>query len=111
MRVVLSVGIAALVAGLVFARDAMAQPAGSSSPQSSIGIPLSSKHVPTQEEIEKQRAEDRAYEKTLQKMPDKKAPSDPWGAMRPAPAAKTTDKPAAKTKAADKSKPQQPPSQ
>jgi len=42
----------------------------------------------TQEEIEKQKAADRAYEAAVNKIPDKKSSADPWGNIRqPSPTA------------------------
>jgi hypothetical protein len=52
----------------------------------------------TPEQIEKEKAADRAYKQSLQKIPDAKAPSDPWGSARSADAPKA----AAKTPAAKK---------
>jgi len=47
----------------------------------------------TPDQIEKERAADRAYKDSLKKIPDAKAPADPWGNARssnaPATAAKT----------------------
>jgi hypothetical protein len=70
--------IIALTSGL-----ALAQPASSSSSSSgSLGIPLSVERPPTPEEIEKQKAADRAYSDAMQKIPDKKPSADPWGNIR-----------------------------
>jgi hypothetical protein len=57
---------------------------------SNLSIPLNRKAPPTAEEIEKQKASDRAYNAAMQKIPDKKQSSDPWAAIRPnnSPAAK-----------------------
>jgi len=61
---------------------------GSASAQSSLGVPLKSEQPPTQEEIDKQKAADRAYEAAVNKIPDKKSSSDPWGTIRqPSPTA------------------------
>jgi hypothetical protein len=57
------------------------------------------KPAPTPEEIEKQRALDKAHKAATQKIPEKNNAADPWGNIRPAPAA-----PAA-TKSAKKGKP------
>jgi hypothetical protein len=54
------------------------------SSQSSLGIPLKSTTPPTQEEIERKKANDRAYDAALHKIPDKKTTVDPWGNIRPA---------------------------
>jgi hypothetical protein len=51
----------------------------------------------TPDQIEKEQAVDRAYQQSLKKIPDAKAPSDPWGSARSADAPKTVAKtPAAK---------------
>ena len=42
----------------------------------------------TPEEKEKQQALDERYKATLEAIPDKKAPTDPWGNLRSAPASK-----------------------
>ena len=44
------------------------------------------KPPPTPEEIERQKAIDKAYKSATQKIPDKKAAADPWGNVRPNPA-------------------------
>jgi hypothetical protein len=43
------------------------------------------KRVLTPEEQEKQKALDEKYKSTMQSIPDKKAPVDPWGSVRNAP--------------------------
>ena len=51
---------------------------------SSLSVPVNpGKPPPTQEEIEKQKAADRAYNAAMQKIPDKKSSVDPWGNVRP----------------------------
>ena len=55
----------------------------------------------TQEEKDAEEARDKAYKETLKKIPDDKAPSDPWGGVRSTDAPKT---PAAKTTASAKPK-------
>ncbi len=51
---------------------------------SSLSVPVNPpKPPPTQEEIEKQKAADRAYNAAIQKIPDKKSSVDPWGNIRP----------------------------
>jgi hypothetical protein len=75
---------AAIVTSTVFTAPALAQlPGSDSSSQTSLGIPLKSDAPPTQEEIEKRKANDRAYQAAIQKIPDKKASTDPWGTIRP----------------------------
>jgi hypothetical protein len=53
-------------------------------------IPLNPKTPPTQEEIDRQKAVDQAYDAAIKKIPDKKSSADPWGNIRPtSPAPKT----------------------
>jgi cytoskeletal protein RodZ len=52
----------------------------------------------TPQEIEADKAADRAYQKSLRNIPDQPA-ADPWGNARSTDAPKTTDKAAAKTEA------------
>jgi hypothetical protein len=57
----------------------------------------------TPEQIEAEKERDRAYQESLRKIPDAKASSDPWGAVRsdtpkaPIKSAKTPAKPRIKT--------------
>jgi hypothetical protein len=55
----------------------------------------------TQEEKDAESAQEKAYKDSLKKIPDAKAPADPWGAVR------STDAPAAKApaKSASSSRP------
>ena len=46
------------------------------------GINLSPDRQMTPEEKEKQRVIENAYKSAIEKIPDKKAPADPWGAVR-----------------------------
>ena len=57
---------------------------GSTTPDSRLSVPLNMKAPKTPEEIEKQKAADRAYEAAIKKIPDKKPSADPWGNIRPA---------------------------
>lgn len=50
---------------------------------STIGIPVNPERPLTQEEIEKRKETDRAYNKAMEKIPDKKPSNDPWGSVRP----------------------------
>jgi hypothetical protein len=53
-------------------------------PQSdTVGIPLNRQIPPSPEEIEKRKAADRDYNAAIQKIPDKKPSTDPWGNIRP----------------------------
>ena len=89
---------------------ALAGPSGSASAQGAGGS--DSPHVnlladtpsKTPEEKEAEAAKDKAYQESLKKIPDAKAPADPWGSVRSdapkAPAAKSASsatKPKAKT--------------
>jgi hypothetical protein len=49
-----------------------------------------SQRVLTPEEKEKQKALDDKYKESMQKIPDKKAPADPWGNIRAAPTTPST---------------------
>jgi hypothetical protein len=55
---------------------------------------LQDKPGKTQEEKDAEAARDKAYQDTLKKIPDAKAPADPWGNVR------STDTPKAPAKAA-----------
>ena len=48
--------------------------------------PDGSRRALTPEEKEKQKAIDDKYKESMQKIPDKQAPADPWGNIRSAPA-------------------------
>jgi hypothetical protein len=53
--------------------------------QSPLSMPFKPKEPPpTQEQIERQKAADKAYEAAIRKLPDKKSSADPWGDVRPA---------------------------
>ncbi|MGA8902445.1 hypothetical protein [Bradyrhizobium sp.] len=57
------------------------------------------KPAKTQEEKDADDAQQKAYKDSLKKIPDAKAPSDPWGAVR------STDAPSSTAKSASSSKP------
>jgi hypothetical protein len=52
--------------------------------QSSFGVPFKSKAPLTQDQIEQQKATDKAYQDAVRKVPDKKSSADPWSDVRPA---------------------------
>jgi hypothetical protein len=57
-------------------------------------LPMSMAHdkpAPTPEQIEKQRALDKAYKAAKEKIPEKNV-ADPWGSIRPAPGATASAK-------------------
>jgi hypothetical protein len=83
-------GILALLAGPALAQVGDTSP----SAQPTLGVPFNQQPPPSQEDIEKRRAAERDYNAAMQKIPDKKASSDPWGDVRP-------------TASASKKKPQQ----
>lgn len=56
--------------------------AGPAFAQSNLSVPVNPEKPLSAEEIEKRKATDQAYKATLQKIPDKKAPADPWGDVR-----------------------------
>jgi hypothetical protein len=85
MKVFLAAAIIAMLAGPAFAQ--------SKAPKT-LEEMMDAK---TPDQIEKERAADRAYKDSLKKIPDAKAPADPWGNARGANAPATTAKtPAAK---------------
>lgn len=96
MRVV---GVAAMtaLAGLVLtAAPVRAQMGGADGPHVNLLSDLPSK---TPEEREQEAERDRKYRDSLHKIPDAKAPNDPWGGVRSdAPKTATTKAPAAAKK-------------
>jgi len=51
--------------------------------QSPLSMPFKPKAPPpTQEQIDRQRAADKAYEAAMHKIPEKKSSTDPWGDVR-----------------------------
>jgi len=60
---------------------------GTTLAQDTFGVPFNPKRPPTQEEIDRKKAADEAYEAAIQKIPDKKSAADPWGTIRPSPPA------------------------
>jgi hypothetical protein len=69
--------------------------AGPAAAQVPMGFPLGgSTHQMTQEEVDRQKALDKAYDSAKKKIPDKTAPADPWGSVRaPSPATASKSKP------------------
>ncbi len=57
--------------------------AGCAGAQAQSSIPLNPKRPPSQEELERQRAAEQAYDAAIKKIPDKKPSADPWGNIRP----------------------------
>ncbi len=66
---------------------------GTASAQIPLKLPIhgDSKRPLSREEIEKQKALDKAYKSATEKIPDKKA-VDPWGNIRPDPTAASKNK-------------------
>jgi hypothetical protein len=83
---------------VLFAAAVIAMLAGPACAQSSSPKTLEElMNAKTPDQIEKERATDRAYKDSLKKIPDAKAPADPWGNARSTNAPETTAKaPAAK---------------
>jgi len=75
----------------------LASPAFAQIPQ--MNLLQDNKPPKTQEEKDAEAARDKAYKDSLKKIPDVKAPSDPWGNVR------STDAPKASAKAAASAKP------
>jgi hypothetical protein len=79
LKLIQAGAIVALFTGSAFAQSSDSAP---------VGIPLKIERPPTQDEIDKQKAADRAYNAAIDKIPDKKSSSDPWGNIRqPSPTA------------------------
>jgi hypothetical protein len=95
MRVVGVAAMAALIgiAGSTVPARAQMSGGGSDSPHVNLLSDLPSK---TPEEKEQEAERDRKYRDSLHKIPDAKAPNDPWGGVRnDAPKTATTKAPAA----------------
>jgi hypothetical protein len=73
----------------------LASPAFAQMPK--LNLLQDNKPAQTQEERDAEDAQQKAYKDSLKKIPDAKAPSDPWGSVR-------TDTPAAPAKSASSSK-------
>jgi hypothetical protein len=78
---------------VVFASAAMimilAAPAFAQSKASTMPTAEQMLYGKTPEQIEKEEATEKAYKESLKKIPDAKAPSDPWGSARGADSTKT----------------------
>jgi hypothetical protein len=61
------------------------------------------KPAKSQEEKDAEAARDKAYKESLKKIPDAKAPTDPWGNVRSSDAPKTSAKSASSAKTKPKS--------
>ena len=61
------------------------------------------KPAKSQEERDAESARDKAYKESLKKIPDAKAPADPWGNVRSSDAPKTSAKSASSAKTKTKS--------
>ena len=53
-------------------------------------------HPKTDEEVKQERDKERAYKAGMSKIPDQKAKSDPWGAVRTPPPTASNQRPATK---------------
>ena len=69
---------------LVCAGAAILLITGAARAQSPVSVPFKSESPPSQEQIERQKAADKAYQAAIRKLPDKKPSADPWGDVRPA---------------------------
>lgn len=64
---------------------AAAAQSNSDTPTNLMSVPFKPKSPPTtQDQIERQKAADKAYDAAIRKIPDKKSSADPWGDVRPA---------------------------
>jgi len=78
-----------ILAGAIIALLTGAASAQMPMPSISLG---KDKPAPTAEEIARQKALDNAYNAATKKIPDKKVAADPWGNVRPNPAASPKNK-------------------
>ena len=76
----------------------LASPAFAQSSTPSLNLMMDNKPPKSQEEKDAEAARDKAYQDSLKKIPDAKAPADPWGTVRSTDAPKTVTKTAAKPK-------------
>ena len=85
--------------GLAAAIMLLASPALAQIPK--LNLLQDNKPAKSQEERDAESAQEKAYRDSLKKIPDAKAPSDPWGTVRstdtPAKSASSSNKPKAKT--------------
>jgi hypothetical protein len=85
---------------VLLASPAYAQSSGSSGAPS-LNLLMDNKPAKSQEEKDAEAARDKAYQDSLKKIPDAKAPADPWGTVRapdaPKTVAKSSPKPKTKT--------------
>jgi hypothetical protein len=80
---------------LLLISNAAATQSGLGAPQSNqsnLSLPVTQETPPSQQEIDRRKAVDKAYEATIQKIPDKKSSTDPWGGVRPTSSATTKNK-------------------
>ena len=63
-----------------------------------LNLLMDNKPAKTQDEKDAETARDKAYRDSLKKIPDAKAPADPWGNVRSTDAPKTADKATASAK-------------
>ena len=98
MRRLGTAAVVALLAGAAWlGASAVTSPARAQMPNINL-IPNAPSKSP--EEVEAEENRDKAYKESLRKIPEAKAPSDPWGGVRSsdAPKTSTTRAPAKKTK-------------
>lgn len=80
--------IVLLMTAAVGAQPNSSSQSNSDSPTSLMSMPFKPRAAPpTQEQMERQKAADKAYDAAIHKIPDKKSSTDPWGDVRPASAA------------------------
>jgi len=83
-KLVYASAIVLLITGVAGAQSI---PDAQSSP---LSMPFKQKAPPpSQEQIERQKAAEKAYDAAMHKIPDKKSSADPWSDVRPAAATKS----------------------
>ena len=88
MRISNAAAVIALLTGMVLIATSLTAPAYAQAP--SINLLQDNTPAKSQEQKDAEEARDKAYKESLKKIPDAKAPSDPWGTVRSGDAAKTS---------------------
>jgi hypothetical protein len=92
-KLVYASAIVLLITGTARAQSIPGAQSNSETQSSPMSMPFKPKAPPpTQEQIERQKAADKAYDAAMHKIPDKKSSADPWSGLRPASSTTTKSK-------------------
>jgi hypothetical protein len=92
-KLVYASAIVLLIASAAGAQSNSGTQSNSDVQSSPLSMPFKPKAPPpTQEQIERQKAADKAYDTAIHKIPDKKSSADPWSDVRPASSTATKSK-------------------